>query len=252
MRDPGDHLGSLCLQLAELGLEPGEALGRDLDRVAAAFRGDPCAASAAADATAPAPGPAPAARPRRAPSRAPSASPSGSATIRVGAGAAGGAAGSGRSDPVRPVALRSPVAWRRFANGRTTSRSGRAARSASGIPAANSASSASSYSSTAGVAAHQTRVPAGSGQGVQPVAARIRPAVAEGGGRDRGDPPADRGLGRADVQDRLRGEPERREPGRHGLRGRPLAIEPEVGTRSTHLPMVASSIGAVAEVPRAR
>ena len=63
------------------------------------------------------------------------------------------------SEPVKPVALRSPVGRRRFANGRTTAVSGSDARSRAGMASAKVVSSASSYSSGASVGAHQTRKP---------------------------------------------------------------------------------------------
>ena len=71
--------------------------------------------------------------------RAPSASPSGLTTTCRAGGAS--ATASGSNEPVRPVALRSPPARRRFANGRTTLESGSAARSAAGTVAAAAAAS---------------------------------------------------------------------------------------------------------------
>ena len=50
----------------------------------------------------------------------------------------------------------------------------------------------------------------------QPVAARVRPAIAELGPADRRDPPGDRRVRRADVDDRLRRQPERRRAARPG------------------------------------
>ena len=86
---------------------------------------------------------------------APSASPSGTWTTCVGGV---GTAGSVRIEPLSPVRFRTPVGVRRFANGSTTSESGRAARSVADTPSPNAPSNASSYSSTASVAAHQIRV----------------------------------------------------------------------------------------------
>src|SRR5207245_11533321 len=76
---------------------------------------------------------------------APSAAPVGCWTTRpAGWGDRGSAA---TSELLSPVAFRSPVAVRRFANGRTTVTSRSAARSAGGTVAAKAPSTASSYSS---------------------------------------------------------------------------------------------------------
>ncbi len=62
---------------------------------------------------------------------------------------------------------------------------------------------------------------------LEPVAARRRPAIAELGPPDRRDPPPDRDVRGADVDDGLRRQPVRRQPGRQPLGCGSLAIETE-------------------------
>ncbi len=81
--------------------------------------------------------------------------------------------GSAMSEPVSPVAFRSPVGRRRFANGRTTVVSGRPLVRRSGFHRRTPPSSASSYSSGASVAAHQTTHPLERPQCPEPVAAEF-------------------------------------------------------------------------------
>ena len=177
---------------------------------------------------------------------APSASPSGTWTTNVGlAGAA--ASGSARSEPVSPVALRSPVGRRRLAHGRTTSRSGSAARSVGGHGRSERREQRVLVLLRGVGQRPPDPDPVERSQRLEPVRARMRPPVAELGPGDRGDAPADRGIGGADVQDRLAtaartrraGAARARDDGRWPSRSRP-------STRSIHLPTRVSSIGAVA------
>ena len=64
-------------------------------------------------------------------------------------------------------------------------------------------------------------------QRLQPVSAGVRPAIAKLGPGHGGQPPPDRRLRGADVEDRLGRQPEARQPGGQGLRGRSSAIDVE-------------------------
>ncbi len=103
--------------------------------------------------------------------------------------------------------------------GRRCGRGGRA-RSASGTPAAKAASRASSYSSVAAVAAHQTLSPSSERSVLSqcpPAAGRRSPSSVLAIAATRR---ADGHLGRPDVEDGLRRQPERRETRGHGFRCR--------------------------------
>ena len=139
--------------------------------------------------------------------------------------ASGASTTSASSEPVRPVALRSPVAVRRLAHGSTTVRSGRAARSAAGTPSANAASRASSYSSVASVGAHQTRRPSSDRRVLSQWPAGYGRRSPELGPGDRRHTSSDRRLRCPDVEDRLRRQPERGEARGERPRGRSLAVE---------------------------
>ena len=155
-------------------------------------------------------------RPRRRPGRP-----------RRGSAAAAAPPASAISEPLNPVALRSPVAVRRLAHGSTTVRSGSPARSASGTPAAKAARRASSYSSVASVGAHQTCIPSSERSVLSQWAPEFgRRSPSSVWSIDATRRPIDCAVG-ADVQDRLRRQPERRQPGRQGSRRRSLAVEPE-------------------------
>ena len=147
--------------------------------------------------------------------RAPSASPSGTWTIVVGGGA--GVTGSAMSEPVKPVAFRSPVGRLRLAKGRTTVVSGSASRSAVGTrrrtpPAAHPRTPRERPWRPTRPEHHRAT------GACEPVTTGIRPPVAELGRGHRRDPPGDGALARADVEDGLRRKPERGEPGGERLR----------------------------------
>ena len=93
-----------------------------------------------------------------------------------------------------PCCLRAPSAFLRLAKGRTTEASYSRAATSAGTPAANASSRASSYSSGASVSAHQTRSRVDLGEGLQPIPAGIRFAVAQRCPLEGRDPRADRGA----------------------------------------------------------
>ena len=139
--------------------------------------------------------------------------------------AAAGVTGSAMSEPVSPVAFRSPVGRLRLAKGRTTVVSGSASRSAVGTRLGEGRQQCILVllGSVRGGPPDPNTIERP--ERAEPVTAGIRPPVAELGRGHRRHPPGDGALARADEEDGLRRKPERGESGRERFRERPLTVE---------------------------